>query len=218
MLPVNEVYESVQGEGVHAGKPCLVIRVQGCGVGCPWCNVKHSWVIDGNSTVPLSAIVERKDVLGNCYALASIAALVDIAKGSAAAHVVITGGEPALYDLRELTGQLIGIGKTVQITTSGTEDVRADPKTWITVSPKMHMPRGRLVRRAVLEQADEIVFPVALNSDINALEEFLFLIGGHDQVWLQPIGGTSGHLRRCIDAAAQRGWRVSIAPESNLGR
>ena len=42
-LPINEVYWTIQGEGVHTGVPALFVRMQGCAVGCPWCDTKHTW-------------------------------------------------------------------------------------------------------------------------------------------------------------------------------
>jgi 7-carboxy-7-deazaguanine synthase len=43
--PVMEHFYSVQGEGVHTGKPAYFIRLAGCDVGCSWCDVKESWKV-----------------------------------------------------------------------------------------------------------------------------------------------------------------------------
>jgi 7-carboxy-7-deazaguanine synthase len=66
--------------------------------------------------------------------------------GYVAKHIVITGGEPCLYDLTEITGSLIAKGYSVQIETSGTYEIIVHQDTWVTVSPKINMPGGRLVQ------------------------------------------------------------------------
>ncbi|MFZ6043504.1 7-carboxy-7-deazaguanine synthase QueE, partial [Vibrio natriegens] len=77
-----------------------------------------------------------------------------------AKHVVITGGEPCLYDLVPLTEALEQAGFRCQIETSGTSEVKATANTWVTVSPKINMKAKLPVLPSALERADEIKHPV----------------------------------------------------------
>lgn len=114
---VNEIFESIQGEGTLAGVPSTFIRLQGCTVGCVWCDTKYTWLKGG-------ARMEPKE----------IAAVVKTP------HVVITGGEPTLYDLDELLLALWQRGFKIQLETSGQNDLKGDMcPDFITWSPKENL-------------------------------------------------------------------------------
>src|SRR5262245_58414127 len=73
-IVVSELFTSIQGEGASAGTPSVFVRLQGCSVGCVWCDSKYTWSPEG-TTWPLAGVVQyvREAQLRN---------------------VVITGGEP----------------------------------------------------------------------------------------------------------------------------
>src|SRR6187399_3289125 len=87
LLPVMEHFYTLQGEGFHQGKAAYFIRLGGCDVGCVWCDVKESWD------------AEKHDMY-------DVRSLVDDVKKTPATIVVITGGEPLMHDLGELTKEL----------------------------------------------------------------------------------------------------------------
>src|SRR5215475_9672831 len=72
---IAEAFFSIQGEGPTAGLPAVFIRLQGCSVGCIWCDTKYSWDPDGGRDVEIEALVSEA-VAFPCR------------------RVVITGGEP----------------------------------------------------------------------------------------------------------------------------
>lgn len=119
-LPIMEQFYTVQGEGFHTGKPAYFIRIGGCDVGCHWCDVKESWDAD------LHPLVEVKDVIGN-------------AASQPARTVVITGGEPLMYNLSHLTTELHDAGLTVHLETSGAHSF-SGTFDWICLSPKKNAP------------------------------------------------------------------------------
>ncbi len=94
-------------------------------------------------------------------------------QGYTARHVVITGGEPSIYDLQPLTSLLEQAGFSCQIETSGTHEVRCSAQTWVTVSPKVNMRGGLKILSQALQRADEIKHPVGRLRDIEALEALL---------------------------------------------
>ncbi len=115
-VPVMESFHTIQGEGYHTGKSAYFVRLGGCDVGCHWCDVKESW--DASQ-----------------YEWISVVKIADEARNSGAEIVVITGGEPLMYDLSSLTEEIKKRGLKTNIETSG-----AYPLTgtwdWICFSPK----------------------------------------------------------------------------------
>jgi len=115
-LAIMEQYHSVQGEGYHCGRSAYFIRLAGCDVGCSWCDTKSSW--------------NAKD-----YPILTINTIVENVLKSKCSFVVITGGEPTLYDLTYLTTALKTHNIEIAIETAGTNTLKAE-LDWITFSPK----------------------------------------------------------------------------------
>lgn len=115
ILPVMEHFYTIQGEGMHTGKAAYFIRLGGCDVGCHWCDVKESWNAELHPAMDT----------------------VEIAK-IAAEHsktIVLTGGEPLMWNLEMLTAELKKRGCQIHIETSGAYPV-SGTLDWITLSPK----------------------------------------------------------------------------------
>lgn len=158
MLPINEIFETIQGEARKAGTPSVFVRLQACPVRCPWCDTKHTWFVDPERRVSIAdMMIKTEDT--HTLAMMSPEDVLLAVQAFSARHVVITGGEPALYDLRPLTTLLVGSGFSVQLETSGTQAILANPYTWVTVSPKVGMPGRRSVLAEALRRANEIKRP-----------------------------------------------------------
>ena len=115
-LPVMETFYSIQGEGFYQGHAAFFIRLAGCDVGCVWCDVKESWD-------------------ANAHSFQTITALVDEVKNTPAKIVIITGGEPLMYDCTALTEALQAAGFRTHIETSAAYPL-SGKWDWICVSPK----------------------------------------------------------------------------------
>ncbi|MGV6861787.1 MAG: 7-carboxy-7-deazaguanine synthase QueE [Putridiphycobacter sp.] len=115
-IPLMEEFYSIQGEGFHTGRAAYFIRLAGCDVGCTWCDVKESWDIESHPLVKISEVVER-------------------IKKSQTDFVVITGGEPAMYDLTFLVDAIHELNLEIAIETSGAYPIRGEID-WICLSPK----------------------------------------------------------------------------------
>jgi 7-carboxy-7-deazaguanine synthase len=139
--------------------------------------------------------------------------------GYVAKHVVITGGEPCLYDLYPITQQLIEQGYSVQIETSGTYEISAHPDTWVTVSAKVNMPGGKQVLQSAILRANEIKHPVAMQKHIEELDEVLKLLGNAPKppIYLQPISMQKRATELAIKTCIARNWRLSVQTHKFLG-
>jgi organic radical activating enzyme len=160
--PLMEDFYTIQGEGYHSGKAAYFIRLAGCDVGCVWCDVKESWHVEQHPKTDLSTLVKRVE-------------------DSRAKNAVITGGEPAMYDLKPLTEALKAKGISCSLETSG-----AYPLTgswdWICVSPK----KFKEPLKEVVQQADELKVIVYNKSDFDWAEKNAVNVNSHCRLYLQP--------------------------------
>ena len=111
-----EYFYSLQGEGQYQGHAAFFIRLAGCDVGCVWCDVKESWESTDGQLMPIDE-------------------MIDLVKKSGTKIVIITGGEPLIYDLTYLTKALHQLNVRVHVETSGTSQLTGD-WSWICFSPK----------------------------------------------------------------------------------
>jgi 7-carboxy-7-deazaguanine synthase len=210
LFPVNELFVTIQGEATHTGRPSTFIRFQSCPVGCPWCDTKHTWDVLKENAVTTEVMVAKVDA-AKTFAYLTAAELVTEVREREARHVVLTGGEPCMYDLTELTTDLIAEGYTVQIETSGLFAIRCDPKVWVTVSPKIDMPGGYKMRADSMERANEVKYPVGKWADVEKLHLLMRDFGvTADRVWLQPLSQSDKATALCVEAATTMGARVSL--------
>ena len=115
-IPLMEEFYSIQGEGFHTGRAAYFIRFAGCDVGCTWCDVKESWDINEHPLVSIESIIKNVSESGTDF-------------------VVITGGEPAMYDLTYLVDALHDLKVEIAIETSGAYPITGDID-WVCLSPK----------------------------------------------------------------------------------
>jgi len=219
MFPINEIFDTIQGEAAFTGTPSTFVRFQFCDVGCPWCDTKHTWTVSPDRQVSLDAML-KKQIDGASYADLEPSALVEHLGEREPRHIVITGGEPCHYDLLEFTGLLTGIGKSVQIETSGTREIKCSSETWVTVSPKIDMPGGWKVRGDALDRANELKMPVGKLSDVTkavTLMDRVYPRNPKPIMWLQPLSQSPKATELCIRAATEHGFRVSIQTHKFLG-
>ena len=219
MYKVNEVFETIQGEGSFTGAPAIFVRLQGCPVGCSWCDTKHTWEIKNELRQGLGDIVIKTAETEHWAGVTPEDLLALFAKeGYQAKHVVITGGEPCMYDLNPLCQLLHNAGYSTQIETSGTFDIKAPAQTWVTVSPKVNMAGGYKVLQSALDRANEIKHPVAMQKHI---DELLQLLQHTDTaaklIYLQPISQQRRATELAIAKCKEYNWRLSVQVHKYLG-
>lgn len=213
------MFETIQGEGVFTGVPAVFVRLQECPVGCAWCDTKQTWEANEQDQQSFDQIIVKTGDSPNwCSASAHQIIAMYQSQGYTAKHIVITGGEPCIYDLVPLTQAFEEIGCQCQIETSGTFEVKATKDTWVTVSPKIAM-KGKLpVIESALLRANEIKHPVATDKDIENLDQLLQSANVPEStvIALQPISQKPRATQLCIDTCVARNWRLSIQTHKYL--
>ena len=216
---INEIFETLQGEGSFTGQPSIFIRLQGCPVGCSWCDTIHTWEVSPEKEVEQKNITSKNQE-SSCWGTFTVEQLkaLFISEGYQAKHIVITGGEPCLYDLTPLCLALEDIGYSCQVETSGTFEVQVSNKCWVTVSPKVNMKGGYKVLKSALLRANEIKHPVATEQHIDDLKE---LLNRHKivnkQVYIQPISQKERATKLAIKSCIENNWRLSVQVHKYIG-
>jgi organic radical activating enzyme len=133
--PVHEIFRSFQGEGTHAGRAAVFVRLAGCPVRCPWCDSADTWRPAAAALPPAQlGYFTAGEILDRLAVFSAPAAL-------AKPFAVITGGEPTIHDLAPLCDALRAGGFRVHLETCGAFPLRGS-FDWITVSPKwLALPR-----------------------------------------------------------------------------
>lgn len=157
-----EHFYTLQGEGFHQGKAAYFIRLGGCDVGCVWCDVKDSW---DSGKHPLRKIED----------------LISEVKNYPGKIVVITGGEPLMHDLTELTGQLHHASFKTHIETSGSSPLSGS-WDWITLSPK----KFKEPLPEAVTKASELKIVVYNKSDFEWAERWAAQVSSQCKLYLQP--------------------------------
>ncbi|WP_185864626.1 7-carboxy-7-deazaguanine synthase QueE [Blattabacterium cuenoti] len=116
-FPIKEFFYSLQGEGYHSGIAAYFIRFEGCDIKCKWCDTKYSWKIKKEDFVPIEKIIDN----------------VNNEKTNT---IIITGGEPMMWNLSPLTKILKKMGYNIHVETSGSYLIKDKYIDWITISPK----------------------------------------------------------------------------------
>lgn len=161
LLPLMEAFYSLQGEGFYKGTAAYFIRLGGCDVGCHWCDVKESWAAEAHPLVPVDTIVTDALALSKT--------------------MIITGGEPLMWNLDLLTEKLRAAGARTHIETSGAHPL-SGTWDWICLSPKkIKRPVGD-----VLQKANELKMVIYNNNDFLFAEEMAAQVSPDCLLYLQP--------------------------------
>ncbi len=219
LYKINEIFETIQGEASFTGTPSIFIRLQGCPVGCAWCDTKQTWEASDVYKIDLHKTVEKK-ADSELWADSTAEELMTLIKFKEyrAKHIVITGGEPCMFDLRPLCELLHENGYSTQLETSGTFEIKVPDKTWVTVSPKINMRGGYPVLKEAMQRANEIKHPIAMMRHVEELEALLAETQVSPKlIYLQPISQKVKATRLAIDVCKAKNWRLSVQVHKYLG-
>jgi organic radical activating enzyme len=188
MLPVMEAFYTIQGEGFHQGKAAYFIRLGGCDVGCFWCDVKESWNADAHPQKTIEEIVSE-------------------AKKYPARIAVITGGEPLMHNLTELTAQFKAAGFQTHIETSGAYSL-SGTLDWICLSPK----KFKAPLHEILPLANELKVVIYNKTDFKWAEQYAANVSSNCKLYLQPEWSKSNEITPLIIdyIKANPQWELSL--------
>jgi 7-carboxy-7-deazaguanine synthase len=194
-LPVMEAFYTIQGEGFHSGRAAFFIRLAGCDIGCAWCDVKESWDAVNDQLISVQKIVA--DALAHPSKLA-----------------VITGGEPCMYDLTKITGNLKEAGFEINIETSGAYPF-SGIADWICVSPK----KFKAPLPGMLAKANELKVVIFHPSDFEWAEENAGSTPNGCRLYLQPeFDKRNKMVPLIVDyVKAHPQWNISLQSHKYIG-
>ena len=175
---VSKVFASVQGEGPSAGTPSVFVRLQGCSVGCRWCDTKYSW----------------DPARGRATTLPRL--LADVAAAQPT-NVVVTGGEPLEHRaFVPLVRGVAALGRRVEVETAGTRMPPRVPVSQWNVSLKLAhsgVTRARRLQPAAITRFRQLgawfKFVVGAETDLVEIREIqrAYAIEA-GQIVLMPLG------------------------------
>jgi 7-carboxy-7-deazaguanine synthase len=187
MLPLMEEFYTIQGEGFHTGTAAYFIRIGGCDVGCHWCDVKESW----NATLHPPTAVDL--IVANAKKYADT--------------VVVTGGEPLMWDMNLLTKKLKSENIKVHIETSGAYTL-SGTWDWICLSPK----KNKLPESEIYDLANELKMIIHNKHDFIFAEEQAKRVNSNTILFLQPEWSKKEEMTPLIVDYIMNNpkWRVSL--------
>lgn len=185
-LPLMEAFYTIQGEGFYTGHAAYFIRLAGCDVGCHWCDVKESWDENLHPIVAIDDMVAQAKQNGNL--------------------VVITGGEPLMWNLDELTTKLKSTGIQTNMETSGAYELSGS-WDWICLSPK----KTKLPKQSVYKAAHELKCIIYNKNDFQFAEEQAARVNDEALLYLQVEWSKREEmLPLVVDYVKQNPkWRIS---------
>lgn len=161
-LPLMEQFYTLQGEGFHQGRAAYFVRLGGCDVGCVWCDVKESWDAAKHPLTEIDLIIQA-------------------IQKTPAEIVVVTGGEPLMYNCAPLTKALHAAGYKTHLETSGAYPLTGN-WDWICFSPK----KFKAPLPEVAMAAHELKVVIFNKSDFEWAEKNRALVNGECKLFLQP--------------------------------
>ncbi len=189
-MRINEIFYSLQGEGIYVGTPCVFIRFAGCNLNCHFCDTEF-----------------------NTFREMSEDKIIEEVKKFPAHHVILTGGEPTLQLTITLLDKIHDEGKKIHIETNGTHYIdkeMASKIDWITCSPKFEFNPNAQLKLDFMNEL-KVVFmgqDMSIYDDLLNIPSCLF--------YLQPCDtGDNLKNKKIIDKTIQYikahpNWRLSL--------
>jgi 7-carboxy-7-deazaguanine synthase len=193
MLPLMEEFYTIQGEGFHTGTAAYFIRIGGCDVGCHWCDVKESWNADLHPPTSSDLIIENAKKYSKT--------------------VVITGGEPLMWDMDYITKNLQNKNIRTHIETSGAYKLSGS-WDWICLSPK----KTKLPLQEIYPEANELKMIIYNKNDFKFAEVQASKVNEKCELYLQPEWSNREKMTPQIVnyVLANPQWKISLQTHKYL--
>ena len=192
-LPIMEAFYTIQGEGFHKGTASFFIRTGGCDVGCHWCDVKESWDENDHPIITVKEIVNKSLKFSD--------------------YVIVTGGEPLMWNMNPLTKALKKLGKKTHIETSGAYPL-SGIWDWVCLSPK----KAKLPIQDAYNYADELKIIIYNNHDFIFAEEQAEKVNKNAILYLQPEWGKREKMMPLMVEFVKKNpkWKISLQTHKYL--
>ena len=203
ILEVQEIFATLQGEGLYAGWPSVFIRLGGCNLACNFCDTEF----ESYKQIELTEIIKGTQAL---------------ASNGNIQLVVITGGEPFRQPIEKLCSQLLENGFMVQIETNGTLYRPIDERVDVVCSPKNTNGKYTPIRPDLLERISAFKFIISSSdnnySGVVEVGQSLYNV----PVYVQAMdeydeARNAKNLAYTVDLALTHGYRLSIQLHKLIG-
>jgi 7-carboxy-7-deazaguanine synthase len=193
-MKINEIFKSIQGEGIMIGLPTLFIRTAGCDLRCRWCDTPYA-LLEGQGTEW------------------TIASIVAEAKRRQVTDICITGGDPLMQreGTMELISSLLDEGFRIVLETSGAYDISDLPSSErLTLSMDIKLPGSGMEDRNMfsnirhLNRRDQLKFIIADRGDYEYARKVMSEYSIPCEIIMTPVGGR------------EIGWLAEAALHDNL--
>ena len=200
-MKINEIFKSVQGEGLLIGIPTVFIRTAGCDLRCVWCDTPYALLRSQGTEWSVEDIIGEVDRHGT-------------------SDVCLTGGDPLMQmeDSLELISALIGKGYRVLLETSGAYPIEHMPLTdKLIISMDLKLPGSGMVGRnryeniSFLRKWDQLKFIIADRKDYNYAKRLLLEHSIRCEVIATPVGGKD--LRWLAESVLEDDLKVRVLPQ-----
>ena len=194
-MKINEIFLSIQGEGIYTGIPSVFIRTAGCNLNCPWCDTAYAKSQDDGTEMSISSIVKE-------------AQRYDID------HVIITGGEPTIYpeELKKLCNELNFLNKKITVETNSTLFVDCNPHL-LSLSPKLYQDwNDEIIMKNISKNCEKQIKIVvsSIEEAIDALKRIEKFDIKKENIFLMPNADTRDkHIRGAA-------WLVPFCCKNNV--
>ena len=193
LIPLMEAFYTIQGEGYHKGSAAYFIRVGGCDVGCHWCDVKESWNPNLHPPTAVEGIITEAKKYSDT--------------------IVVTGGEPLMWNMDHLTKGLKSLSMNTHIETSGAYPLSGH-WDWFSLSPK----KNKLPIDKAYDRADELKMIIHNVDDFRFAEEQSQKVGLNCKLYLQPEWSKREKMMPLIVDYVMKHtrWKVSLQTHKYL--
>ncbi|MDD4150384.1 MAG: 7-carboxy-7-deazaguanine synthase QueE [Bacteroidales bacterium] len=188
MIPVLEEFYSIQGEGFNTGKAAYFVRTGGCDLACRWCDSKETWKPEIHQFIPISDIINRVNKTN-------------------ADTIVVTGGEPLIYNFDHFCEMAKQNGLTLMLETCGAHDFSGE-WNWICLSPK----KQKSPQNLYFTKLNELKIIIYEQSDFEWAEECAKKVHDNCVLFLQPEWSRFSDTGKMVVEYVKNNpkWNVSV--------
>lgn len=206
ILEVQEIFETIQGEGPYCGVPSVFLRLGGCNLACNFCDTEFE-----NFTA-----MKIENIINEIKKLSLSDGLVT------KKLVVITGGEPFRQPIERICSMLLDLNYMVQIETNGTLYRELDSRVKIICSPKNNGPGYFQIRDDLLKRIQALKFIISKSNSLYNFVPNNHINNNNIEIYLQPMDEyceikNKENIGFVVDLAKKYGYRVSLQTHKILG-